>query len=364
LSHSLLSRSSSNIVGDESATATGGRSIRESRTSELVTEPTPNIVVLRAEAHGLSAVEYAAALRNQLPEYEIEYARTPARERALVPEAPIVTGQTISEDLLNCAENLRLFAGASAGTGHLPLEALANRGVTVTNASGIHAPNVAEHVLGCMLLFARRLDEGVRLNQRSEWRHIQAYGELRGSTATVVGLGNIGRAVVQRLTAFDLDTIGVRYTPSKGGPTDEVIGFDPDPFHDALARTDYLVLSCPLTETTRGLVDADAFETLPIDAVVVNVARGAVIDTDALTGALRGNAIHAAALDVTNPEPIPEGHPFWTLENCLVTPHVSGHTWEYWTRLADILARNVRRIEESEEYVDLENQVLSPEDET
>jgi phosphoglycerate dehydrogenase-like enzyme len=155
-----------------------------------------------------------------------------------------------------------------------------------------------------------------------------------------------------------VDTVGVRYTPGKGGPTDEVIGVDDDALEGALARSDYLFLACPLSETTRGLVDDDAFVTLPPEAIVVNVARGAVIDTDALVEAIQSNRIRGAALDVTDPEPLPGDHPLWSFENVLITPHNAGHTPKYYDRLADILARNLERVRETGAYDGLENQVV------
>ncbi len=121
----------------------------------------------------------------------------------------------------------------------------------MTNASGVHGPNIGEHVVGAILWSTRRFHVATRRQRRREWRHYQAH-ELQGSTVTVVGMGAIGRAVCTRLEPFGVETIGVRYSPEKGGPTDEVIGFEEGPFHEALARTDYLVLACPLTETTRG----------------------------------------------------------------------------------------------------------------
>jgi phosphoglycerate dehydrogenase-like enzyme len=235
---------------------------------------------------------------------------------------------------------------------------MAEREVTVTNAAGVHGPNMAEHVIGWLLTFARRHHEGWRRQQRREWRRYKAFGELQDSTVTVVGLGAIGTAIVTRLEGFGVDTIGVRYTPEKGGPTDEVIGFDEDALHDALARTDYLVLCCPLTETTRGLIGRDEFGTLPPDAVLVNVGRGKLVDTDALLWALRGQHLRSAALDVTDPEPLPEDHPLWRLENVLITPHNAGHTPEYFERLADIVAEAVRTAEETGEWADLPNQVV------
>jgi phosphoglycerate dehydrogenase-like enzyme len=297
--------------------------------------------------------DYVEDIRDRLPGYDVRYARTPEAERALVEHAPIVTGVGIDEAVLSHARALELFACAYAGIGHLPLDALQERGVAVTNAAGIHAPAIAEQVVGNVLVFSRRLHEGWRRQREREWRHYQAF-ELTGKTVTVVGLGAIGHEVVQRLQGFGVHTVGVRYTPEKGGPTDEVIGFDTDDFHDALARTDYLVLCSPLTDETRGLLGPAEFETLEPEAVVVNVGRGPLVDTDALVDAIQHQDIRGAALDVTDPEPLPPDHVLWTFENVLITPHNAGHTPLHWPRLADILADNVARLEAGEE---LENRV-------
>jgi len=314
------------------------------------------VVVLRRDIHGMPIADYVEALRERLPNREVVHARTPAEERELVAGAEVVTGHALGPALLEAAADLRLFQCLYAGTDHLPLDELAERDVAVTSASGVHGPPVAEWVVGMLLSFARRLHEGSRRADRREWRHYQA-GELAGSTVTVVGLGHIGRAVVHRLEGFDVETIGVRRSPDRGGPADEVVGADEGSFHAALARTDYLVLACPLTAETAGLVDAAALETLPPTAVVVNVARGPVVDTEALLAELRGQGIAGAALDVTDPEPLPEDHPLWTLDNVRITPHVSGHTPRYYERVADILARNLARVDETGTYADLENQV-------
>lgn len=321
----------------------------------------PDVLVFRTGAHGMSSERYAEALRERLPEYDIVRARTPQEERELIADVRVATGHYFDADLLEHATDLELFACAAAGVNHLPLDELESHNVAVTNASGVHGPNIAEHVIGNVLVFSRNLHEGWRRQQRREWRHFRAHSrELEESTITVVGLGAIGTAIVDRLEPFNCHIIGVRYTPEKGGPggIDEVVGFDADDFHAVLARTDYLVLACPLTETTRGLIDSQAFKTLPPEAVVVNIGRGPLIETDALLDALRGNAIRGAALDVTDPEPLPADHELWGMNNVLITPHNAGDTDLYYPRLADIVARNLTRVEESGSYDDIENRVL------
>jgi len=314
----------------------------------------PDIVVLREAVHGIPIEEYAAAIRERLPDREVVVASTPAEERELVARAPVVTGLHLDEDLLAAAADLRLFGCLYAGYDHLPIAAFRERGVAVTTASGVHAPNIAEHVVGAVIAFSRAFPTAWRQQEREEWRHIQS-GELTGSTVTVVGLGTIGGSVVEALGGFDVTTLGIRRSPEKGGPTDEVMG--PDALHDALARTEYLVLACPLTEETEGLIGTAEFRTLPPEAVLVNIARGPVVDTEALVAALQGESIRGAQLDVTDPEPLPRGHPLWAMDNVFITPHSAGYSPAYYERRADILAANVRHAAETGQYEGLQNQV-------
>lgn len=322
----------------------------------------PDIVVFRQGTEGLSTERYADAIRERLPDYDVVLARTPHQEQELVTNARVATGISISKDLVADATNLQLFVAASSGYNHLPMDELTGRGIFVSNAAGIHAPGIAEQALGYCLMFARQIHEGWARKQNSQWRHYKAT-EFTDSTVTVVGLGAIGQAFTKRLQGMDVHTIGVRYTPEKGGPTDEVIGFDDRDFHEALSRTEYLILSTPLSETTRKLISAPELATLPPEAVVINVCRGAVLDTEALLHSIQKEDIRGAAMDVTDPEPLPSDHPLWQMDNVLITPHMGGHTPKHWDRLAEILAENVRKLDEKLENgspVSLQNQVNEP----
>ena len=310
------------------------------------------LLVLRDGVHRLSAAEYADELRSRLDSHTVRHARTPSEERRLVADADVATGPRIDAELLGRADDLELFACAYAGYGHLPMADLDAAGVAVTNAAGVHAPNASEHAVGAILTFSRGLHEAARAES---WQPADP-GELAGSTVAVVGLGAIGGAVVDRLDPFDVTTLGVRRSPEKGGPTDEVLG--QDDIHEALARADYLVLCCPLTSETRGLIGGSELATLPQGAVLVNIARGEVVDTDALVRSLRSGRLGGAALDVTDPEPLPDDHPLWNLDDVLVTPHSAGATPKYYERLADVVADNVRRLADDRP---LRNQVRSGE---
>jgi phosphoglycerate dehydrogenase-like enzyme len=304
----------------------------------------PDIVVLRKNTEGLSTSVYADTLREKLPNHEIVHADTPQKERDLIQKAPVATGVSIDPDLLDVAEKLQLFVVASSGYNHLPMEELSRCDIVVANAAGIHAPGIAEQALGYCLMFARQLHTGWERSLKQEWRHYQP-GELTGSTITIVGLGAIGTTFAQRLQGMEVQTIGIRYTPEKGGPTDEVYGFSESNLHQALARTDYLVLSTPLTDTTRNLIDEAELNTLPPNAYLINVCRGSVVNTDALIAALQKNDLSGAALDVTDPEPLPADNPLWRMGNVLITPHVGGHTPKHWERLSEIVAKNVEQLE-------------------
>ena len=314
----------------------------------------PDIVVRRHSVHGMAVDQYASALGERLPDREVAVAHTPAAERDLVTDAAVVTGSAIDETLLARAESLRLFASTYAGYDHLPLDALRERGVALTTASGVHGPNVAEYVVGGWLSLARGFLRARRQQREHVWQAFQA-SDFAGSRACVVGLGAIGEAIVSRLDGFDVETVAVRHSPEKGGPADEVYGYDE--IHEAVAGARYVALACPLTDETRGLVDESLLRTMHPDTVLVNVARGPVVDTDALVEACQRNYVGGAVLDVTDPEPLPGDHPLWDFENVLLTPHNAGHTPEYYERLAAIVAENVRRAEETGAWDGLGNQV-------
>jgi len=305
----------------------------------------PTIVLLRQQVHGIPQARYADALGERLPDCEVAVAGTPSEERELLRDAEIATGIELSGEALDWADRLELFACVYAGTGHLDLDAFTARDVSVTNAAGVHSHNIAEYVTGAMIMMARRFPEAIDRQRRREWRSFQSR-ELHGATVAVVGLGAIGTTVVDRLQAFGMETVGVRYSPGKGGPTDEVVGFDA--IHEAVADAAYVVLACPLTETTAGLIDADVFRTMGPETILVNIARGPVVDTDALLDALQTNAVGGAVLDVTDPEPLPADHPLWGMGNVVITPHNAGHTPAYFDRCADILAENVDRLADGE----------------
>ncbi len=317
---------------------------------------TVEIAVLRQTLQGLDAEGYATTLRERLPDVEIGVAHTPEAERDLLASASVATGPEIDASDLDSAPNLDLFACIYSGTEHLPLEELADRDIRVTNGSGVHGPNIAEYVIGGILAFARGFPTAWRRKERREWRAFETH-ELQGSTVAVIGMGAIGKAVLDRLEPFGVHTIGLRYSPEKGGPADEIGGLDEKSLYDAVARSEYVVIATPLTKTSEGLIDAEALSTMSPDAVLLNIARGKIVQSDALVHELQRNGIRGAVLDVTDPEPLPTDHVLWGMDNVLLTPHNAGFTPNYWDRRADILAENFERVRETGSFDDLRNQV-------
>ena len=205
-----------------------------------------------------------------------------------------------------------------------------------TCAKGVYGRAVAEHALALILAGLRRI---ARCAQERVWL-APAGRTLHGATVVVIGGGGIGRALVELLAPFRCDVTVVRRS---GGALPHVRVVDPGQARDAVARADVVVLAVPLTAATDGLVDADFLRRMRDDAWLVNVGRGAVVRTDDLVTALEGGRLGGAALDVTDPEPLPEGHPLWSLDDCIVTPHAANPPELGDPVLLDLVADNVAR---------------------
>lgn len=214
-----------------------------------------------------------------------------------------------------------------------------------TSAAGVYAANVAEHVLALMLAASRRLHVCARA---ATWDAKAGEGKvLQGATVGIVGAGGIGREVIRLLEPFAVEVIAVtRSGRAVPGAARSLAATD---MAAVWPLADYVVLAAPATERTRALVDARALAAMRQDAWIVNVARGSLIDTAALVAALETGRIGGAALDVTDPEPLPDGHPLWRLPNVIVTPHVANPIPSRLARLAEHVAANVRRFVQGQE---------------
>ena len=220
------------------------------------------------------------------------------------------------------ATEMRWLVTLMAGIDFMPLSALAARAVIITNGIGINAITIAEYVVMGMLNIAKGYREVVHAQQRNEWLH-DAPGkmELAGSRALILGYGGIGKLVETRLKAFDVDVTVVRRTPDASGKT-----LGPDQWRARLGDFDWVILAVPATPDTDRMIGAPELAAMKRSAVLLNVARGSVIDQDALVEALTARSIGAAFLDVTTPEPLPAEHPLWKLDNAHITMHLSGRS--------------------------------------
>jgi phosphoglycerate dehydrogenase-like enzyme len=239
-----------------------------------------------------------------------------------------------------------VHSGAAGVGGSLHPEMLAS-GVTLTNSAGIHAEPIADTVLAMALHFARGLDFAVRAQAERRWwkepfEDADApVREVEELTVGILGLGGIGRAVARRFAALGARVVATR---RRGGEVEgvELLRGD-DAFGRLLERSDVLVVTVPDTPETRGMLGRAELARLPRGATLVNVARGRVVDEDALVEALRGGRLRGAALDVFAREPLPPESPLWDLSNVLVTPHVSGTSHRFWRRETDLIVGNLRR---------------------
>lgn len=242
-----------------------------------------------------------------------------------------------------------------AGVDRFPHERFRDAGIVLTNSTGIHGDAIGETVAGYILAFARRLHEHVRHQQQREWSQPEwdDAWTIAGETACVVGLGGLGSGIVDRLTGLDLDVVGVRRTPTPEPGVDTI--YTPAALETAVSDVRFVILAVPLTEQTRGLVDEDILEAMRDDAYLINVARGHVVDQEALVNALETDRIAGAALDVFETEPLPESSPLWEMDEVIVSPHSGAFTWQYYEHVGDLVRENVIRIRNEDEPV---NRVL------
>ncbi|SFS08668.1 D-2-hydroxyacid dehydrogenase (NADP+) [Halomicrobium zhouii] len=232
-----------------------------------------------------------------------------------------------------------------AGVDRFPFEDLSDRGIRLTNSTGIHGDAVGETVFGYMTSFARRLHVYRSNQERREWGP-PAWDEaftLAGQSVTVVGLGTLGRGVASRADCLGMHVTGVRRTPTPVDHVERV--YTPTDLTEAVADARFVVLTVPLTEETRKLVGEFELDAMRSDAYLINVARGAVVDQAALLDALESGGLAGAALDVFEDEPLPADSPLWEMDDVVVTPHVAAATRDYADRIAALVRENCRRLE-------------------
>lgn len=237
---------------------------------------------------------------------------------------------------------LRWIQLASAGADRI-LRANPPEGVTITNVSGLHATPIGEWVLSFFLMHAKQMPHAFDLQRRASW---ERYGvtNVRGSTVAVIGLGAIGSEVARLSQAFGARVIATRRSAQPGASAPNVDALYPmNALHEVLAQADYVALCVPYTDGTHGLIGAAEFEAMKSSAMLVNIARGPVIDWAAMHQALSAGSIAAVYTDVTVPEPLPPDDPSWHTPNLIITPHNSGNMPDYLAHAAEIFVDNLAR---------------------
>ncbi|MGI8458147.1 MAG: D-isomer specific 2-hydroxyacid dehydrogenase family protein [Propionibacteriaceae bacterium] len=210
-----------------------------------------------------------------------------------------------------------------------------------TSATGAYGPTVAEHTVALLLAGVRALQEQIRATRWDRDEIEPHVGTLRGATVAIVGAGGIGRAMVSMLTALGADVLAVNRSGRQVPGAIET--WTSDRTAEVWGRADHVVIAAPATSDTAHLVGTEQLAAMKPTAWLVNIARGSLVDSDALVAALASGQIAGAALDVTDPEPLPDGHPLWDLPNAIITPHVANPTAVQGPLLAEHIAGNVRR---------------------
>jgi D-2-hydroxyacid dehydrogenase (NADP+) len=310
-------------------------------------------VLVDLPADSPDAAHFRAALAGFDGRVAVTYADAHGKDDAFaraLPDSEVVVAGALADDQLARAPRLRWLSSVAAGLDDIATPALLGRGVAVTSASGVHGPNVAEHVMAMMLMFTRGFPRLFRAQLARRWeRNLKSRsdgpGELTGKTLLVVGLGRIGEALAARARPFGVHVVAVKHDPARrhdaGGAVDELL--PAGALDEALPRADHVCLTVPLTPATHHLMDGRRLARLRPGAFLYNVSRGAVVDEPALVAALRAGQLAGAGLDVFEEEPLPAESPLWELPNVILTPHVSGTTPLYYQRAAALFADNLER---------------------
>ncbi len=292
--------------------------------------------------------ELAERLGQRWPEMRVVQASGLEQFVAELPDTDILVGYSLRPEQLRAARRLKWLQCTAAGVAQLMYTEFRESGIVLTNASGVHAIPMAEHIIGMILALLRDFPGSMRHQLQHRWAQQEIWDgsarprELLGQTAVLVGFGAIGRAVAERLRGF-----GVRiWAVTRSGTADPALAeraFPATELDAALSQADIVVLAAPETPETHQMIGARQLALLRPSAILINVARGSILDEPALVAALQARAIAAAGLDVASREPLPPESPLWSLENVLITPHISGVTERHWEREAELLIDNLDR---------------------
>lgn len=281
-------------------------------------------------------------IREHYPELSVRVELDLSKAPSALADVDAFVGRGRHVELLSNASRLRWVQTLTAGSDRVSFPDLLQRGIVLTNGSGIHAPNLAEHIMGLMLAFARGLPVLIRAQTRREWKQDGRQFELQGQTLCVVGLGDIGLALAERASSMGMHVTGVRRRAIAAPDIIEKVAQleDMDPL---LADADHIAICLPLTARTGEVFDARRLALLKPSAYLYNIGRGEIVDQDALIDALRSGRLAGAGLDVMTPEPLPSDSPLWELENVIITSHTGGRSPRRMGRFVDLLIDNIAR---------------------
>ena len=314
-------------------------------TPESIARSTPPTVVVT----GLEAEELAK-LRKAVPGVRLVAAEDEAAALALIGEADGFIGRP-TPALVEAGTRLRWVQVYSAGVDRYRFPELAGSEIVLTNAKIVQGPNVADQAMALLLVLTRGLYVTERAREQHDWRGgrtalrngPRSPIELAGKRALVVGLGGIGTAIAERAAGFGMEVVGIKRNADDPPVPPVSAVFPPTALGEQLGLADVVFLAVPLTDDTRGMMDAEALGAMKPDAFLVNIARGAVIDTDALVKQLQAGHLAGVGLDVTDPEPLPSDHPLWSIDRVVLTPHMGGTSDQVWARKLALLRDNLQR---------------------
>lgn len=287
-----------------------------------------------------------SALRQTLPDWHFHHASTSAETAARIKDASVVISNKVMLDrkAITTASNLKLICVAATGTNNVDLEAAGERGIAVTNVTGYATPSVIQHVFGLMLALTTRLLEHHNAVSEDRWQHSDQFclldfpfRELAGKTLGIIGYGELGHAVAQVARAFGMEILLAQRPGGEPAPGRL-------PLEELLPRVDVLSLHCPLADNTSNLIGEQELGQMKPDALLINTARGGIVDEAALANALRNGRLGGAGVDVLSQEPPAADNPLLTkdIPNLILTPHVAWASRESRQRLLDELAANIQ----------------------
>lgn len=288
---------------------------------------------------------FVDVLRAKFPGVTFAHARDERELVELIPQADVVFSSVLTPGAFAAATRLRWVHSPAAGVGGMLFPAMRDSDVIVTNARGMTSVAVAEHALALMLSIWRRIPEAVRAQRATYWMQAELSRQptLRGRTLGLVGLGAIGTEVARMAAGLGMRVIATRRDATAPLPPGVSEVLPPGQLATLLAQSDVVVLAAPLTRETRGMIGATELAQMKPTALLVNVARGKLVDQTALVAALRAGSIGGAALDVFEHEPLQASSPLWKMPNVLLTPHVAGFREDYWEAATEMFAQNLAR---------------------